>query len=79
MTISQLTSLKQRVEQLQQETSRATGGLEQVMLQLKNEFGCDSLEEAQEELTRLEADVEASERTFREDMARFEKEYGDRT
>jgi len=71
-----LLALKKRVEQAQQEASKATGALEAGMARLKKEFGCDTLEEAQSKLRRMTKETEKAQAEFEEAFSAFQKEHG---
>lgn len=53
MTDNEFNRLKEKVESLKEQRSHAAGALAELMKQLKEEFGLDSLEEAQAEIARL--------------------------
>ena len=68
-------NLKKRVEQAQQEANRAEGALEQVMKQLKEEFGCITLEDAKKKLKSLEKQEQKARTDFEEAMEEFEEKW----
>jgi len=53
MTTETYLRLKKEVEQAQREAERARGALEQLIVQLKKEFGCGSVKEAKTALQAL--------------------------
>jgi hypothetical protein len=74
-TLEQLTALKAKTEKLQREKDQAEGALKQSLRRLKEEFDCDSVEETQKLLCKLEGDEEAAQRNFDKAFAKFEKEW----
>jgi hypothetical protein len=69
--------LKKNVEELRSKVHRAEGSLEQGMKRLENEFGCKSLEEAEDELKELRRKEEKEKKAFQKALAKYEKEYED--
>jgi len=67
--------LKKKVERAQQEADKAEGALEQVMKQLKKEFGCSTLEEAKKKLKVLEKQKQKAEKDFEIAVEEFEEEW----
>ena len=73
MDLKQYENLKAQVEEAQRKVSQAEGALNQLTLQLKNEFNCDTLEQAEALLKQL---VEKSEKLSEKHdllLAKFEK------
>lgn len=54
VTIEEIQSIKEQAEQKRRAADRAKGQLEQLMKTLKEQFDCDSLEEAKDKLTEIE-------------------------
>jgi hypothetical protein len=69
--------LKSRVAQLRRKADKASGVLSEQMKRLKKEFGCNSLEEAEKLLKKLEREQEAELRELEKHIEAFEKEYLD--
>jgi len=69
--------LKKRVEQAQQEANKAEGALEQVMKQLKKEFGCTTLEQAEKKLSILEKQEQKAKIEFENAIEEFEEKWND--
>jgi len=63
-TLKRYMELKRKTEQSQQEADRAEGALQQVMNQLKKEFGCTTLEDAKKKLDILEKQERKAEIEF---------------
>lgn len=53
ITIEQVQDIKAKAEQRRRAVERAKGNKEQLMKNLKRDFDCDTLEEAQEKLARM--------------------------
>lgn len=68
--------LKQEAEELQRQADRAHGALDGVMKQLKEEFDCDTLEEAEERQKELQKEAKKAEKTFNEALEDFEDKWG---
>ena len=76
-TIEELNRLRQKVETLKTEASKAEGALGQVMQRLKVVFGCDTIEQAESKLKTLTKDADRSESEFTEAYDDFIKQYPD--
>lgn len=76
MNLDEYTSLRREVERKQREADRAQGALEQVKKQLKEEFACTSLEEAEKLLRQLERKCEKQEALLDKELAEWKKKYG---
>jgi hypothetical protein len=71
--------LKDKVDQHQRDADRAAGALEQLMVQLKDKFGCKTLNAAKAKATILEEEAEAAEGVYNRALAEFEKELASAT
>lgn len=49
-----ITILQGQIEALRRDADKATGVVEQTLAQLKNDFGCESLKEAEQKLTEMD-------------------------
>jgi phage shock protein A len=54
----ELLDLKKKVDNARSEEERLTGQKTQIMRQLKDDYDCDSVEEAEKKLSRLKKQVE---------------------
>ena len=70
--------MKKQVEKLRAEADRAAGKVEQLMAQLKDQFGCDTIEDAQKKLKKLERDKIKAKKIFDTKLKLFESEWGER-
>jgi predicted nucleic acid-binding Zn-ribbon protein len=69
--------LKREVETARQQKDRAEGALQQAMKQLKDEMGCDSLDEARELEKKLSRQVKKAEADFESELEAFEEKWGE--
>lgn len=76
--LADYTRLRSEAARLGREADRAAGALGQLLTRLREEFGCDSLEEGRALLTELEGESAGLETEYTEASARFEAEWGDR-
>jgi len=70
--------LKNTVEEAQQKADRAVGALEQITKQLKQEFDCKSIKEAEKKLLQLKKQEETEEQDFDKAMRIFKKKWGNK-
>lgn len=68
-------ALKKTVEEAQQNADKAEGALEQVMKQLKDDFGCSTLVEAKKKLKQLQKQEENITTEFDEAVESFEEKW----
>lgn len=77
ITEAKFRELKQAHENARTEAERAEGALIQVMSQLKQDFDCDTLEEAQEKLRRLQKQQAREETELDKALVDYEKSWGE--
>jgi len=70
-------ALKKKVERCQREADRAQGAYEQQMKKLEEDFGCKSIEEAEEKLSEIHAQLKEAELTFESEFNAFNEKWGD--
>jgi hypothetical protein len=70
-------AIKQQAEKAQRAADRAAGALDAAMLQLKTEFGCDSIEAAESLLIDLKAEAADAAKAADNALDNFEQEWGD--
>lgn len=68
--------LKRRAEEVKADADRAAGALEQQMKKLKDEFGCDTLEAAENLLAKEQAELDVFEKEYFAKLAEFESQWG---
>jgi len=67
--------LKEEYETAKSEAEQAKGALSQLTEQLKEEFDCDNLEQAEAKLKRLMAEQERIEKDFRRSLKDYETKW----
>ena len=67
--------IKKQVERDQQKADKAEGALNQIMKQLKDEFNCSTLEEAERMLKKMKKKSKELQKQFEEAIEKYEKEY----
>ncbi len=75
INLKQYNKWKKRVEELQTEADKAEGKLEQLMTELKDDFECEDLEEAEDLLEGLRKDEVKAQHAYEKESAKFEKEW----
>jgi len=70
--------MKKQVEKLRSEAERAAGREELLLKQLKDQFGCGTIEEAQDKFQRLQTEAENAKKVFDRKFKLFEEEWGEK-
>ena len=70
--------LKSKVESLRRDRDRAEGALAQTMVRLKKEYGCRTLKEAKQLLTKTRKEAVEAEKSFKDELSDFNERWGDR-
>jgi len=78
MELDRYQKMKRQVEKLRSESERAAGRVEQLMVQLKEQFDCGTIKEAQAKLEKLEKDKEKAKKTFDAKFEAFNEEWGEK-
>lgn len=76
--LKKYTRLKERVEQLREEASQAEGAYNELLSQLKKEYGCANIKSAQALLKKLETEERGLEEELDTKLKEFEHKWGDR-
>lgn len=76
LDLARFNRLKESADDAKRETAQAEGALRQLMRQLKDEFDCDSLEEAEEKAAKAERDAAKAEKKYETALTEFEKKWG---
>lgn len=76
--INTVIELQKNVKKLDREKERAEGRLEQLLKTLKEEFGCSSLEEAEELLEQTKGTVDELEKKYKIRLEAFMEKWGDK-
>lgn len=74
--IKDLERLKRLVESEQRQRDKAQGRYEAVMDELRREYGCDSLEDAEKLKKKLDRQAEAAKQEAERALAEFKREFG---
>lgn len=74
--LDDIARLQRVAEEARAEAARAEGAGEAALARLREEFGCNSLDEAGVLLRRLGKKAERAERAFRVALAEYEAKYG---
>ena len=74
-TINKFQTLKKKVERLQRESDRASGALAQAEIQLKENFGCKTLKEAETKLRELEKQEDKAKENYEKAVSKFEGDW----
>lgn len=74
--LKHITKLKEQVESLQREADRSEGALEGVMSRLKDEFGCETIEDAEALLKEMKKKLRGTEERLDAEVEGFEKKWG---
>jgi len=77
ISIDRYQELQDSVNKKQQKLDRSKGALSQMEERLKNEFDCDSVEQAEKLLKKLEKEAAVAEKAFQKSFEAFEKEWDD--
>mgnify|MGYP001568893428 CR=1 FL=1 len=70
--------LKDKVDSLEREEGLTTGALSQLANQLKDDLGCNSVEEAEAMLERLETEYAEMERKYEKSLRKFEEAWSEK-
>lgn len=67
--------LKRKVDLAKTEQDQAAGSMATVMEQLQEDFGCKTIEAAQEKMTTLKESLEGKEAAFTEALEEFQEKW----
>jgi len=76
--IKKFTRLKEKAEALRTEAEQAKGALNQLKKKLEEDFGCQSIEDAERLLEKYEKEVKKAEEDYGEELISFEEEWGEK-
>lgn len=77
MDLKTYQKVKENVEELQRRHDRAEGALQQLSQRLKTEFDCDTIEEAEAKLNRLEFEAKEASDELDRAFESFKQEWSD--
>jgi len=75
MDVEEYQTLKRCVETAQQDLNKAEGALTQLMNQLKKEFNCSTIEQAEKKLKELEKKQKQLEIEFNKQIKQFKEKW----
>lgn len=78
MKVDEYQKLKAKADKLKVDISKAEGAYENVMQQIKDEFDCDTLEEAENLLEKLQAQAEEDEQSYNEAVKNFNDKWSEK-
>lgn len=73
--INELTRLKKAIEEAKSDKSKIEGRLEELLKSLKEQFGFNSIEEAQEGIEKLQEELTELEKEIQDKFAAIKKEF----
>lgn len=74
--LKKLAQLREQVDSMQRESDRAEGALQQILTQLKEEYGCKNLDEAEGLLASLREKLTETEEEYEGALEKFQKKWG---
>ena len=77
MDLAQFDRLRQAVEKWQREQAKAEGALESLLQRLQREYGCETLEQAEQKVAEMEREAAAFEQVYREQFEQFRTEWAE--
>ena len=75
--VNQLQSLKKRQSQAQDQKARLEGRRDQLLQQLEKDYGCSSVDEAKERLSRMQADIARREERLQKTITSIKEAIGE--
>jgi len=70
--------IKSQVDTANRKVERAKGALESELSRLKKLFGCNTIEDGEKELKRLELKRREAKKTFESELTKFEDKWSDK-
>jgi thermostable 8-oxoguanine DNA glycosylase len=75
LTTEQYSLMKQKIDKWQLKANKLTGQAEEVLKNLKSEFGVESLDDAKELLVKMKRRYEKAESQFTEEYNQFKEKW----
>jgi chromosome segregation ATPase len=75
MDLNEYQELKQQIEKSRRAVERATGGLAQLLKELKEKFGCNDIAQAKKIYKRMQKDLEMLEDEYKEKCRQLKKKH----
>jgi uncharacterized protein YlxP (DUF503 family) len=73
MDVKEFEAIQKKIEVLKDKKSKAAGAIENIMADLKNKFDISSIEEAEKELKKKEAEIAENEEFLESEYAELKK------
>lgn len=77
MNVREYQKLKQEVDNLKAELARLDGKEESILTRLESEFGFSSLEKAEQELTKLEKELNRDQKKYEAELTTWREKWKD--
>lgn len=77
MNVREYQKLKQEVDNLKAELARLDGKEESILTRLESEFGFSSLEKAEQELTKLEKELNRDQKKYEAELTTWREKWQD--
>ena len=71
--VSEFEAIQKKIGILKDKKSKADGAIESILSDLKNKFNIDSIEDAEKELERMEAEIEENEEFLETEYTELKK------
>lgn len=78
MDLQEFQKRRAEVEQARRKADRLAGALDQFTERLNTEFGCSSVEKAEELLEEMEKEVEQQSKSLNRDWGKWEEKWGEK-
>lgn len=76
MSLQEITKIKGLAEDLRRRADRAAGALERAMLEVREEYGCESVEEIKDLLKELDIEIKDAQDKFDKAYSSFLEKWG---
>lgn len=77
MNLAEFAKLKEKVESLRRKRDKSSGIMEELLRQIKAEFGCTSIKEAEEKLEQMKVEGKTMRANLDRDLEQFESKWGE--
>lgn len=77
INLEEYNRIKKAADDRRKEVDQAEGAYNQLLKDLKEEFGCDSIEAAEAKLVELEVQEKAAEEAYQTELTTYKEKWGD--
>lgn len=77
IVLDDLPEVRRKVERIRMATERARGAIDEMLRQLRDDFGCESVEQAEAKLLEFEDDERAAAEAYSAKLAAFKVKWKD--